>query len=389
MLSRVHVTLHAIDDPTELSAWLAKPIESWPRFSLTLRDVEIESDDRTKLERAQPISATERLARALYEMLGGPHRDDDATYFPPLPAIDEAANAVLQRAFTSDARLSIHEFWSAFATACAAGEQSPIATKTSPGRRTLEIPSRFAGPFDVGSVLNLTPAKSGCAPIQLVARRQFRLGRSLHAADFVTRFLPETPENLERTNILSRVHVVAEVRDDQLTLRDGNGATESLNGSAFLDAPLSAKRPLVLDRRGLLDLGQTYRLDVIPLFLADAWEVHNPAGWRDFDTLASPECGAVVFNPLDSPPLVRAVWLLNHIAFTPDESSGVAWNIGNSSDAAAAILIRSGCFFLANAAVPAETLQHDGTPVPPGEAVPLSAGQELQIGSTAFRVDVL
>jgi hypothetical protein len=116
------------------------------------------------------------------------------------------------------------------------------------------IPEPFLAHVQSGTTLKLEPIEeaggTAAPPIHLIARKEFRLGRSRQDADFLTWFWPRTAENDERTRRLSKVHVAAEIRGDRLILRDPGSA----NRSAFEGQPLD-ETGIVLEKRGTLILG--------------------------------------------------------------------------------------------------------------------------------------
>lgn len=223
------------------------------------------------------------------------------------------------------------------------------------------------------------------APIHLVARAQFRIGRSPDHSDWIARFQPETPENEILTNELGRVHVVCEVVGGRPALRDGNGSEPSINGSAFDGHPLTANGATPVRRRGLLALGELFAVDLVPLFCeADDFLIERHREWRGQHADVH---GAIVFAPLVLEPTLRdAAWVFTRLDFTLRPNGGPAW-LSPMRGNPAAFLRADGHFWLANASLPGDALRLDHHSVPVGEAVPLAAGQSLRLGPREYSIE--
>jgi hypothetical protein len=222
-----------------------------------------------------------------------------------------------------------------------------------------------------------------------VARPSFSLGRSLFHADFITRFLPESPGNDDLTNQLSRVHVLAEASGSRLTIRDGNGDTASVNGSSLDDEPLDRDQPAPLHERSLLTLGGIYSLEVIPLISSSPapLKIANPA--PVLATKTSELGGAVFFFPAHRQPAVRhAVWLFSHAGFGLDAAQRIVWDERGHGTSPAAFFYDQGSFWIGNRALPGETVEVAGVALAPGELAPLAKGQALRIGTQHFNVEL-
>ena len=181
--------------------------------------------------------------------------------------------------------------------------------------------------------LRLTPFdESPC--IHLIARPQFRIGRSPDHSDWVARFQPETPENEIFTNELGRVHVVGEIVRGQPALRDGNGTDPSINGSTFDRQFLTSTKAVPVRHRGLLTLGELYAIDLVPLFSEpDDFLVEGHPEWRGQQSEVH---GAIVFAPrLFEPTLRDAAWLFTRLDFALRPTGGPAWLPPTPGNAAA------------------------------------------------------
>ena len=234
-------------------------------------------------------------------------------------------------------------------------------------------------------LLRLIP-RDDSAPIHLVARAQFRIGRSPMHSDWVARFQPDTPENDILSNELGRVHVVAEIIDGQPVLRDGNGTEASINGSTFEGAPLTANVGTAVRHRAMLALGELYVVDVVPLFAEpEDFSIENHSELRE----GRPEVhGAIVFAPRRiEPTLCNAAWIFTRLDFALRPGGGPAW-IAPRRGNPAAFLCRDGRFWLANTSTEGDALQLDGQTVTVGEAVTLSAGETLRLGAREYAIEI-
>jgi len=391
LLDIIRVHFVGLADPQHGRSLLSDRVEKWPPFILYL---EAEPDEAGNGEGDRALSGADlaelgtftvtRFAHLLYELLGGPNRPPDETYFPPLAELSEDGNAILNVALTNPKSPDVAEFWRQFVHINQL--DTPAAETTE--KMTLQIVESRAS-FEIGNILTLTPGDPTAAQWRFVSRSRFRLGRSAEAADFVAQFLPDNAENALRTKLLSRVHVVAEVRDEQLTLRDGNGSKASLNGSKLDGVALSAKVPTPFEDPGVLALGSEYFVSIDPVFTPDVWEIANPIGWLNFDQLAPATMGAVLVEPIGQPaPSLRTVWLLNRVGFQLNDGGQMVLDHRRNAISPAMFFYQSTCFLLANISLPEEQLCLDGAPIAPWEAVPLHTGQRLRIGGQVFKVRV-
>lgn len=231
--------------------------------------------------------------------------------------------------------------------------------------------------------LLLTPEDdSPC--LHLIARSQFRIGRSPEHADWVARFQPETPENEIFTNELGRVHVIGEVIQGRPALRDGNGTDPSINGSTFNRQPLNANAGVPVRRRGMLTLGELYAIDLVPLFSeANDFLVEGLPEWRDQPAEIQ---GAIVFAPrLLEPTLRDAAWIFTRLDFALRPTGGPAW-LPPAPGNAATFLRCNGEFWLVNANLPSGELSVDVHDLRDGDAVPLTTASTLRLGMREYTV---
>lgn len=237
---------------------------------------------------------------------------------------------------------------------------------------------------DLNDSLHLIPHDDS-TPILLVARAEFRLGRSPVHSDWIARFQPETPENEILTNELGRVHVVGEIRGGWPLLCDGNGTEASINGSTFDGHPLAAKVGTPVARRGVLTLGDEYAVDVVPLLADhDDFALGGPSKLGDGHADIH---GAITFALRRIEPTLRdAVWIFTRLDFTLRPSGAPAW-LPPQRENPAAFIRRDGRFWLANMNLPGEALVLNDHSVKVGEAVPLSAGETLWLGARKYSIE--
>ena len=233
--------------------------------------------------------------------------------------------------------------------------------------------------------LYLTPTdESPC--IHLIARPQFRIGRSPDHSDWVAQFQPDTPENQIFTNELGRVHVVGEIVQGRPALRDGNGTDPSINGSTFNHQPLNSNAGIPVRRRGMLTLGELYAIDLVPFFSErDDFLVEGLPEWRGQDADAH---GAIVFAPrLFEPTIREAAWIFTRLDFALRPTGGPAW-LAPDRENVATFLRCSGEFWLVNANLPHGELIVDGHDLSDGDAVPLTTARTLRLGAREYAIEL-
>jgi hypothetical protein len=412
-----HVAAHALPLPRQLLGKVLvcfddevapeesanRPIASWPPFALKLNPVSVRAslldsegettmttigDLRTAVPETGGSSPT-RLAELLYEVLGGPVRTGRERRYTPLPALREEGNGVLRRALLDSPYQDCRSLWSDLVLA----EPSELrpAVPLDPRRKTTEriwnLPAPLASGEEPGTLLKLMPENVALPAVHLVAAPRFTLGRSLFHADFITRFLPESPGNDDLTNQLSRIHAVAEATGGRLTIRDGNGDTPSVNGTTLDDEPLE-HAPVPLRDRALLTLGGVYSLEIRLLTTA-------LAPLRIGNATPSPPPrpgelgGAVFFVPTLRQPAVRhAVWLFSEAGFGIDAAQRIVWDSRGSGTSPASFFHHRDGFWLGNHRLPAGALEVSGVTLAPGDIAPLAKGHALRIGTLSFNVDL-
>lgn len=385
------------------------PLDRWPAFCLKLNPLSLRGfladpiGDETKhtvvLDPRQPSEIQEgygprELALLLYELLGGRIREVGTRRFTPLSSLHEAGNAVLRRELLAMPHADCESLWRDLLQAEAdANRIPPVSPKaTAAAVRTSHIPDHFLSVSHPASVLNLDSYAPDTLPMHFATGLRFTAGRSA-TADFIARILPENEQNDARTNRLSRVHAILEVDDGAITLRDGNGNSPSLNGSALDGQPLTPNHPSVLPHRGRLVLGDEYAMDLIPLDSAEspAWEIDNLDAWKGpAETTAAPvPYRALVCEPVDGHGLTRhGIWLFSEVGFGLDAAQRIVWDTRGRGRSPAAFLYYRGCFWLRNDSLSEPVFIDDDTLLGHGEILPLAPSQIIRVGSHTFCVQI-
>jgi hypothetical protein len=252
----------------------------------------------------------------------------------------------------------------------------------------LIIPRLFLGYVQSGDVIKLTPVNPDQSrAMHLVARPQFKLGRSREHSDFITWFMPRTRNNDDKTRQLSKMHVLCECRGTELFMRDGGSA----GGSGFDGTPLSAEKWEPINRRGVLALRGEYFLDVLPLSSAYTREpdIKNIRLWVGPTAPAKAIRGAVRFAPINSELAhADAIWLFTDATFGTSRSNPIVLPIGGLAEIQGRFHHYRGCFWLENHFAN-EAVRINSLPLNANEIAPLINGQILQLGQTSFTVEVV
>jgi hypothetical protein len=384
----------------------ATPIDQWPSGTLKLNPLSLRglfasaSNDATTqtviLDPRQPTDIGEsygprEFARLLYELLGGRIRELDARRYSPIGVLGEAGNAVLRRNLLAMPHADCQALWRDLLLALpgSAPAPAPATASAAPALRALRIPEDLRAVAAPGTGLKLQPGDASAAPIHLVARPTFTVGRSAQMADFLAKILPENEANNTLTNRLSRVHTVLDIADGQLQVRDGNGSGPSLNGSYLDGTPLLPDPPTPLTHRARLRLGEEYALELIALLAAPrTWEIENVAAWSGPQgDRAHALQGALICQPAHGQPVIRhAVWLFTEAGFALDAKDQLVWDTRDRGDSPATFHHHRNSFWLSNRALPDTALACQDTPIRPGEIAPLAPGQTVRLGARTYTV---
>lgn len=232
-------------------------------------------------------------------------------------------------------------------------------------------------------VFENTGADASPLTLKLVARPQFRLGRARAEADFVAWVLPRSPANDEKSLRVSKVHAIAELNAQGITVRDNASA----NGTLFDNVPLD-ENGTGLPRQGRLQLAGAVELD-FDRIAPDAEQdpvIGNARAWNGPAAKPPGARGAVRFEVVaDEPQPLNAVWLLSDAAFGSSRSNAITLVETGVAEVQGRFYHFRGCFWIetlaANSAV-----QLDHLTLRPGEIAPLATGQQLRIGARTWRV---
>jgi hypothetical protein len=257
------------------------------------------------------------------------------------------------------------------------------------------IPKAFLAHVQSGTKLKLEPVEKArqsdgsgeLAAIHLIARDQFKLGRSREKADFLTWFWPRSPENDERTRRLSKLHVAAEFSAQRLILRDAGSA----NRSTFEGHPLSESENDVIDQRGTLILGHEYHLDIAPFesTITGDFQVSNIRMWSGPPERETPSIrGAVRFMPVNTElSMHNAVWIFTDANFGCSKLNALVLDIAGAVEVEGRFHYFRDNFWI-------ETLS-TGNGVTVGDhklrehdVVPLVNGAQLMIAGHWFRASI-
>lgn len=371
-------------DAAALDSSLTHDVRTWPTWRLALHGrenvpavaEELATSPYLTAASAAPRSTAAQMGELMCELLGGGRRDGHGTLrFSPVAGLSEAGNQILRRSMEEHYE-KCADLWKEWLLAVEPAAQAH--------GEAWEIPAWCEPPgMDPLEYAEFAPLESSAPAIRIVIRDQFRIGRSRRRSDW--------PARLQRGGVLdedaavrvSRVHAVGVWKDGLPALLDGDGARPSANGSCWEGRAMSPGEPVLLNARGVLLLGATYRLEATPILQSGfAALLALPAGWTP-----SRRQGAVFFRPLDGCELIRdAVWVGSAIGFLLSPEGQVTWNDGTSGRSLGFFVQRGGQIWLANAGAKDENFTVDEHSVAVGEVAPLRDGQTLKIGPARYAV---
>ncbi|HSH95365.1 MAG TPA: FHA domain-containing protein, partial [Roseimicrobium sp.] len=266
--------------------------------------------------------------------------------------------------------------------------QAVMATLGVGQSKKLIIPKPFRRYSQPGTLLRLTPKSEGSIkPVHFIASPEFTIGRSRKRATLVTWFYPLTPHNEDKTQHLSKVHVVARHENGGVFLTDAG----SRCGTTLDAGPMTPFEPVSLKARTFLGLADEYFLDVHPIETScpGGPEIVNISLWNGPDSPPSDLSGAITFKPLDMEvALNEAVWLFTDANFGKSTRNPWTLNIEGVELVQGRIHHYRGCFWLESLASNF-AIHVNSHPVGAREIVPLMDGLDLKIGSVSFQVDVI
>lgn len=238
--------------------------------------------------------------------------------------------------------------------------------------------------------------------ILLLARRYLQLGRN-RENDIVTRFLPRSESNDEHSRRLSRTHASLSLTDRGLLVSDKSTtgisvAGEPVTESTLID-PCNVDESFELELGISLDVERPFSLEVRLLGrhtqppnirLLDGWEqlmadaLGEPVP-RQWQTAVAAGIDGLRLRRRDSlrdteeyVAVLRQAWIgsssTSHAICLPGAATGTHGRILHAAES----------FWLEGLGT---EISVDGTPVAPGELVPLSEGMTFSVGETTLSVE--
>jgi len=266
--------------------------------------------------------------------------------------------------------------------------QAAVRRVDASGGKGRSIPKQFLGTVQTGTKLTLDPVETGSAAlrgIRLVARSEFKLGRSRDEADFLTWFWPRSPDHDAMSRRLSRVHVIGKLEGGRILIRDAG----STNESTFEGHPLKSEQNDQIDQRGTLLLGHEYALDVTPCpsALPEGIHIDNIRLWSGPAGHEPVIRGCVRFIPTNSEiALYDALWLFTDANFGTSRLNPLVLELPGVAEVEGRFLYYRGNFWIE--AFDGANIRIGAVPVRPREIVPITDAQPLVIGKTEFRVKI-
>ena len=263
-----------------------------------------------------------------------------------------------------------------------------IAHDAATRRRPLRIPPAFLGSVQPGLHCILRAAGQSEAEIRLVSGPRFRLGRSRSDADFVAWFWPRNAQNDERTKRISKVQMELRADAGGICAWDSGSA----NGSLFDGQPLGRAEAgaVRLTRQAQLLLGHQYKLEVAhrPASFPAGLRIANESHWPGPAAVAPALTGCLQLTPLDTPPTpYTTVWLFSEAGFGSSRSNPLCLGDAALDEIQGRFHHHRGCFWLENGASN-NAVAVNGSALQAGDIVPLTAGAQLQLGGTVYRVEI-
>jgi len=263
------------------------------------------------------------------------------------------------------------------------------ASKAAPGTDLRLVPKRTDGTLRLPS-----------PPIHLVAKQSFTLGRQRSRADFHTWFLPETPENENKTNAISRLNTTLFLKGNQTWVRDGgelleNGQVKPSTGTVIDGQRITGGVHLNFSKERRLKLGESgYELKAVhlPAVAPDGPISASMAGTiSSLPTVKMPPrtLGCIRFQPVSSPEaLVYAIWMFSEATLGSDPMCAVTLEGRGLPPVAARFHYWEGGFWLEVPAGAKSFASLDGRPLAAGDVLPLQAKHEFKLGDLSYDLGV-
>jgi hypothetical protein len=266
----------------------------------------------------------------------------------------------------------------------------PLEKKTAPLPGTLLqlIPARMEGTLRQMGV-----------PVHLVARPRFLLGRRRASVDFVTWFLPETTENQEKTDTISRVNTTFSLKGSQIMVQDGevleDGKTKASAFGTIIDGqPITTAIPLNFNKERRLKLGQfAYELAALQL-AAVAPEgplAKSDATLSTMPTLVLPKrpLGCLRFLPLSCRDVrIVAVWMFSEATLGSGAQCAVKLDAADLPPIAVRFHHWQDGFWLEVPFGGSSMAALDGRRLAAGDVLPLQAAHEFRLGELNYDIRI-
>ena len=256
-----------------------------------------------------------------------------------------------------------------------------------------------------GTLMQLTPGqiegtlRRAGPVINFVARPRFLLGRRRASVDFVTAYLPDTAENQQKTNTISRVNTTLFLREDHIWVQDGepqpDGSVKpSSNGTMVDGRAISAAVPLDFTKERRLRVGH-FGYELAVLHLA-ARAPDGPVATTDEDDsgqatlrVSKRPLGCVRFVPVTcKEAAVAAVWMLSEATIGSGSLCAVRIDSPDLPPIAVRVHRWQEGFWLSVPAGRDSVVALDGRRLEPGTAVPLQAVHELRLVDISYEVSI-
>lgn len=259
-------------------------------------------------------------------------------------------------------------------------------------RKSWQIPNVFCGFVQSASKLILDPLDGSVAnggalrAIHLVAGKEFKIGRTRAAVDFLSWFWPRTPEDDQRTRRISQnVHLRAVLQGDRILFFDG----KTTNGSCFDGQRISDEVGYEINQRGTLTLADEYEIDVTPFEtgLSEPLSLQNERLWPGPALATAPlRTGSVRFEPVNTEPSLHdALWIFSDATFGSSHLNPLPLKLPGVGETLGRFHHYRSQFWIESFAEAGEVWVN-GYKLLSKDLVPLTDGQRVKIGATEFGV---
>jgi len=217
--------------------------------------------------------------------------------------------------------------------------------------------------------------------------------------DFVAAFLPENPENRQKTEMISRVNTTLFLKGNQIMLQDGEMTEEgkfkaSTNGTILDGQTVAEPVPVNFTKERRIRLGQSgYELTVLQLpAVSPGGPLTPPTATLSTQptlVLSQRPLGCLRFRPVSCRDVrVAAVWMFSEAAVGSDPHSAVVLNVPGVPLLAARFHHWKDGFWLEVPVEGKSVITLDGRQRAAGDVVPLQPLHQLRIGDLSYELRV-